>query len=230
MAIDTGPHPLMFKWVLWELKPGNKHAWNESLMQIATFDSVEDFWMVHTNALPPSQLPLGSDYYLFREGIKPNWEDAMNVKGGRWQAILPSKQNLPREQISSNLDKCWLELMMSVIGAQYGDGIHENHDVCGVAAHVRRNQDKVALWIRDASDGESRERIGQTFQEKLHPANLNNLFGGTGAPVQFSFDMHSDSVRRYTVGTQQRGGRMHSSSNQHVGVEGTGEVKHRAMY
>lgn len=34
----------MFTWVLWELKPGNKSQWNESLKQIATFDTVEDFW------------------------------------------------------------------------------------------------------------------------------------------------------------------------------------------
>jgi len=103
---------------------------------------------MHSNCLPPSQLPLGSDYYLFREGIKPSWEDPMNERGGRWQAILPNKQMLPREQISSNLDKCWLELMMSVIGAQYGGATgHDNLNVCGVAAHVRRNQDKVSGWL-----------------------------------------------------------------------------------
>jgi len=188
----------MFKWVLWELKPGNKHAWNESLMQIATFDSVEDFWMVHTNALPPSQLPLGSDYYLFREGIKPNWEDAMNVKGGRWLAIIPNKSSLPRDKVSSsNLDKYWLNLMMSVIGAQYGV---DNDKVCGVAAHLRKNHDKVALWISDVTDGESHERIGQTFQETLRLVNLSDspLAQYVNPAPSVSFDTHSDSFRRYS--------------------------------
>ena len=34
----------MFTWVLWELKPGNKSQWHESLQKVATFDSVESFW------------------------------------------------------------------------------------------------------------------------------------------------------------------------------------------
>jgi len=216
------PHPLMFSWVLWELKPGNKSQWNESLQQVATFDSVEEFWMVHNNALPSSQLPLGSDYYLFREGIKPSWEDPMNERGGRWQAILPNKQLLHRDKASSNLDKCWLELMMSVIGGQYG-GV-DNLNLCGVAAHVRRNQDKVALWISDASDGASRERIGQTFQSFLQPVNLSDvpLGGAVAIPAQFSFDVHTDSFRRYAVGTQQRGNRVHSNNPHYYG--GGGEV------
>lgn len=93
--------------------------------------------------MPPSQLPLGSDYYLFREGIKPSWEDKMNERGGRWQAILPNKQMLSSSKASSNFDKCWLELLMSVVGAQYGG--FDNLNICGLAAHMRRNQDKVGF-------------------------------------------------------------------------------------
>lgn len=98
---------------------------------------------MHNNSLPPSQLPVGSDYYLFREGIKPSWEDPMNERGGRWQAILPNKQTLSRDKISSNFDKCWLEVVMSVIGAQYGS--LDNLNICGAVAHMRRLQDKVGL-------------------------------------------------------------------------------------
>jgi len=219
MAVDTSQpitpanavgHPLMFTWVLWELKPGNKSQWNESLQQVAMFDTVEGFWKVHNNAMPPSQLPLGSDYYLFREGIKPSWEDKMNERGGRWQAILPNKQVLSRDKASSNFDKCWLELLMSVVGAQYGG--FDNLNICGVAAHMRRNQDKVAVWISDASDGESRERIGRIIQEKLQPVNLSdNPQHGHVVSAHFTFDTHTDSFRRYEVGTLQRD-RVHSST------------------
>jgi hypothetical protein len=34
----------MFRWILYELKPGNKHHWTESLQKIDSFDTVEDFW------------------------------------------------------------------------------------------------------------------------------------------------------------------------------------------
>jgi len=91
--------------------------------------------------MPPSQLPLGTDYYLFREGIKPSWEDPMNVNGGRWLSILPNKSALPRDKLNSTLDKFWLNLAMSVIGALYGE---DNDKICGVAAHLRKNHDKVS--------------------------------------------------------------------------------------
>ncbi len=42
--VTAVPYPLMFRWVLWELKPGNKHQWTESLKKIDSFDTVEDFW------------------------------------------------------------------------------------------------------------------------------------------------------------------------------------------
>jgi translation initiation factor 4E len=95
---------------------------------------------VHKRWPSASNLSIGSDYYLFREGIQPNWEDEMNVRGGRWQASIPGKQYLPGEKSAANLDNIWLELKMSVIGAQYGV---DNPKVCGVAAHVRYKQDKV---------------------------------------------------------------------------------------
>ena len=30
-----------------------------------------------------------SNYYLFKRGIKPAWEDAANTKGGKWSIQLP---------------------------------------------------------------------------------------------------------------------------------------------
>jgi hypothetical protein len=85
---------------------------------------------------------------------------------------------------------------------------------------------QVALWISDASDETSRESIGKTFQEKLHPVDLNhNLHGGTGTPAQFTFEMHAESFKRYATGTQQqqqqqqKGGRTHSSRHGGGGEE-----------
>lgn len=80
----------------------------------------------------------------------------------------------------------------------------------------------MALWISDASDGASRERIGQIFQEKLQLVNLSeNPLGGPMTSAHFSFDTHSDAFRRYEVGNQQRG-RMHSSTP-HPAYGGGGE-------
>lgn len=69
----------------------------------------------------------------------------------------------------------------------------------------------MAVWISDASDGASRERIGQIIQEKLQPVNLSDNPHGHVTSAHFTFDTHSDSFRRYEVGTLQRD-RIHSST------------------
>ena len=79
-------------------------------MQVATFDTVEDFWALMNYVSEANNLPVGSDYSLFKvaqqnqklvyfgwatvehifqmiilqEGICPDWEDLRNTLGGRW--------------------------------------------------------------------------------------------------------------------------------------------------
>ena len=36
------------------------------------------------NLQPPSSLQNKCDYYLFKDDIRPEWEDKNNAKGGRW--------------------------------------------------------------------------------------------------------------------------------------------------
>ena len=52
-----------------------------------------------------SHLPAGTDYSLFKKGIKPMWEDDRNKKGGRW--LL----NLNKSQRFADLDNLWLEVV-----------------------------------------------------------------------------------------------------------------------
>ena len=54
---------------------------------------------------PANQLTRGSDYSLFKEDIKPSWEDPINANGGRW--ILTMQKKSFDEK--TNIDKYWLE-------------------------------------------------------------------------------------------------------------------------
>ena len=47
---------------------------------------------------------MGNDYALFKEGIKPIWEDPRNHKGGRWLVTLDMRHK-------SNLPELWLNLV-----------------------------------------------------------------------------------------------------------------------
>ena len=104
-------HPLYHKWTLWFDNPSargmtkasnSKDSWGEDLNKVVDFDSVEEFWGLYNNILPPSTLPQKANYYLFKEGIKPAWEDPRNANGGKWSI------RLPRDKSRAGIDKLWL--------------------------------------------------------------------------------------------------------------------------
>jgi hypothetical protein len=57
---------------------------------------------LYNNIIPPSELPQKANYYLFKEGIQPAWEDAANTNGGKWSI------QLPREKSRADIDRLWL--------------------------------------------------------------------------------------------------------------------------
>lgn len=106
-------HPLYNNWTLWFDNPsakglnsgkggGGKDSWGEDLNKVVDFDSVEEFWGLYNNIIPPSALPPKANYYLFKEGIKPAWEDPANSDGGKWSI------QLPRDKSRAGIDQLWL--------------------------------------------------------------------------------------------------------------------------
>ena len=82
-ALVTLKHPLHHDWTFWHLNPDKNLKWSEKQQEIKTVGTVEDFWAVYNWTLLPSQLRPGSDYSLFKAGVRPDWEDERNVRGGR---------------------------------------------------------------------------------------------------------------------------------------------------
>ena len=60
--------------------------------------------------MPIEFLPSNTDFFIFKDYIKPEWEDCKNKKGGRWIYDIAwdkSKHNL----ISQHTEKVWLRLV-----------------------------------------------------------------------------------------------------------------------
>ncbi|KAI1722920.1 eukaryotic initiation factor 4E domain-containing protein [Ditylenchus destructor] len=151
-------HPLQTKWALWYLKGDRTKEWEDCLKRVSIFDTVEDFWALYNHILPASSLTWGSDYYLFKDGIKPMWEDESNVNGGRWLVTVDKQKR------AQKLDTYWLELMMAIVGEQFEEfGDH----ICGAVVNLRQKGDKVALWTKDATQDDVNMRIGEIMKSKL---------------------------------------------------------------
>ncbi|KAK2351428.1 Eukaryotic initiation factor 4E protein [Trifolium repens] len=87
----------------------------------------------------PSKLPASADFHLFKDGIEPKWEDPECANGGKWALTSKGK---------GNLHTAWLEILMALIGEQFGD----SEDICGVVVSVRQWQDKFSLWTKTAAN------------------------------------------------------------------------------
>lgn len=106
-----------------------------------------------------------SDYYVFKEGIQPMWEDDANREGGRW-LIQVEKQR--RNEV---LDSFWLELLMAMVGEQFGEC---SEYVCGAVVNVRQKGDKISLWTKDSTKDDINRKIGYSLLFLLLKLQTNN--------------------------------------------------------
>ncbi|XP_055609282.1 eukaryotic translation initiation factor 4E-like [Uranotaenia lowii] len=86
-------HPLQFHWTLWYQEPDKDKSWGGNLNEVATVGAVEDFWKLCNHIKSPSDLKTGGDCSLFKQGIRPMWEDEKNFRGGRWVINVPRQQH-----------------------------------------------------------------------------------------------------------------------------------------
>lgn len=152
-------HPLEHRWTLWFDNPqqrGKGGGWGTSLRSMHTFGTVEDFWCLYNNVLPPSHLVNKADMQLFKEGVQPKWEDPACEKGGSWTVACGRSKEL--------FDRVWLNLLLAMIGGQF---THDD-DVCGGVVNVRSGgKDRVVLWTRNAANEESQMSIGRQLKSFL---------------------------------------------------------------
>ncbi|THH30058.1 hypothetical protein EUX98_g4112 [Antrodiella citrinella] len=230
-------HPLFSAWTLWFDSPATKgrnmpqtpmtafpqtplaqtpggiasaaQGWMEDIKRVISFDSVEEFWGLYNNIVPPSNLPQRANYYLFKEGIIPAWEDDANKNGGKWSIQLPKDKN------RANVDKMWLYTMLAAIGETFdpilANATPENEEdapqsmITGVIVSTRPQFYRLSIWTRTApqstgtdDDNELRERveaIGRHFKV--------NVLGYAGnaklqAPLatEVEFLSHKDSDKK----------------------------------
>ncbi|KAG6850502.1 hypothetical protein H0H93_012503 [Arthromyces matolae] len=224
-------HPLYSAWTLWFDSPATKgrnlpqtpvsafpqtpipqtpgvaaaQGWMEDIKRVISFDSVEEFWGLYNNIIPPSQLPQKANYYLFKEGIIPAWEDEANKNGGKWSI------QLPRDKNRAHVDRMWLYTMLAAIGETFdpspvlsdGSGETPLSLITGVIVSTRPQFYRLSIWTRLAPSSPSeedalRERIegvGRHFKTSvLGFTEVQKLAGPLATEVEFL--SHKDSERK----------------------------------
>lgn len=171
--------------------------------------STRSDFVLQNNITPTSELALKSDYHLFKEGIRPEWEDVQNKHGGKWSYQFKEKRNVP-------IDELWLHVMLAAIGETLED--EDDGELMGVVVNVRKGFFRIGVWTRtigksipgggdgDVAGGKGRSaekgkevlmNIGKRFKEvlKLPPQEVVEFSGHTDSA-------HSGSTRakaKFTV-------------------------------
>ncbi|PRP74260.1 hypothetical protein PROFUN_12007 [Planoprotostelium fungivorum] len=170
-------HPLLHSWTLWydSGAPAPGGTWGDNIKEVFSVSTVEDFWRLYNNINRASNIPMGATYNFFKQGIQPKWEDPNNGQGGKWTVIIPKQGN------KNSIDTWWLNTMDD-----------EGDNICGAVINLRKNQDKLSIWTKNADDKEKENtmKIGRAFKKVLE----------TQEPVGYSGHKQENArVPKYTA-------------------------------
>ncbi|KAJ2613284.1 hypothetical protein H4S08_002290 [Coemansia sp. RSA 1365] len=167
-------HPLCFSWSFWFMHraPGQKISDYEAAMtKIATFATVETFWAVYSHLKRADQVPTITDYHMFRAGVRPVWEDPVNINGGKWMIRL-------KKGLTARL---WERLAIAVVG----NAFEVADEICGIVLSIRNSEDIISLWNRTALDTKANFGILNTMKQVM----------GLPSECVLEYKAHNDSLR-----------------------------------
>lgn len=121
--------PLRCTWTIWEqiMQDAKASQYSDATHKVSSFGTVLDFWR-HWEHLPQPSLLLEQKrmvrthddgeqvidaLMIFRDGVRPEWEDEKNTTGGHFQYSL--KPNLSGG--AGQIDEYWNNLVLGLIGA-----------------------------------------------------------------------------------------------------------------
>ncbi|CAF1262509.1 unnamed protein product [Rotaria sordida] len=180
---DTPFHLLEGRWTFWYThRPttfrNSSINYDSCLKKLGTFGSIEEFWCYYDHMKFPSELPLYSDIHLFKENLKPMWEEEGNRLGGKW--ILRLKKGLST--------RLWELLVLAVIGEQFNVG----KEICGIVCSIRPQEDLISIWTKTANNQIITQRIKETMKKVLNLpqeyGTLNEDFFNTSIKMTKSFE------------------------------------------
>lgn len=159
----VGQWPLKNAWIVYYRPPTSKNSdYEKSIKPLCRIPTAPAFWQVYSHLKRPSALPAVSDYHIFKEGIRPVWEDDENRKGGKWTMRL--KKGVA--------DRYWEDLLLAMIGDQFAEASEE---VCGAVVSVRSGEDVFSIWTKN--DGGRNIKIRETIKRVLClPPDTNLLW------------------------------------------------------
>jgi translation initiation factor 4E len=116
--------------------------YESNIKQIGDFDTAEEFWGYYQHIRRPDFLPKGCEFFLFKKGVRPLWEDSSNKGGGRF--VLHIKKMFA--------NKTWEDILIAFIIA----GV-DFDKLNGIVINIRSWEVLLSIWMKPLTEENDRE-------------------------------------------------------------------------
>mmetsp|Transcript_8165 Transcript_8165/g.17796 ORF Transcript_8165/g.17796 Transcript_8165/m.17796 type:complete len:231 (+) Transcript_8165:60-752(+) len=121
--------PLRYNWWVWEQimqsSDGKTAQYSDATHKVCSFSTVQEFWRIWNHMPQPSELleqkrmvreqkdglHVIDAVMLFRDNIRPEWEDGANATGGHFQFQLKPQVG------GGQIDEYWNNLVLGIVGS-----------------------------------------------------------------------------------------------------------------
>ena len=118
----------------------DKKEYEVQVKKIAEFDTIEDFWGIFQHLRKPDSCRAGIEYFMFKEPIKPMWEDENNKNGGKISIKL-------RKGFTTII---WEEMIFALIGGIFPKEMKE--EINGIVVTSRKEFNTLQIWFKTYQD------------------------------------------------------------------------------
>jgi translation initiation factor 4E len=172
--------PLQYSWCIWEQYAQTKEKadkYADATKMSISFSTVKEFWAIWNHLPQPSELLDGRRWMreqdgnrtivdslmVFKKGVRPEWEDPSNARGGHFQLLLPPKLG------GALVDELWNSVVLGMIGG----AIEPADMITGVRIVDKLNQKmkpglRIELWFNEHEEGsEKLYKLRGSFEQSL---------------------------------------------------------------
>ena len=142
----------------------DKKEYENQVKKIAEFDTIEDFWAIFQHLRKPDSCKPGTEFQMFKDPVKPMWEDENNKNGGRISIKL-------RKDFTTII---WEEMIFALIGDVLPKEIKD--EINGIVVTSRREYNTLQIWIK-SFDTKTNNNIDSCIRDLLQiPPEVNLEF------------------------------------------------------
>lgn len=177
--MKTKDPALRYTWTIWEqimqATDAKAAQYSDATHRVASFSTVKGFWKYWNHLPQPSELLDGKKFVreaadstrnvvdalmVFRDGIKPEWEDAVNASGGHFQFQLKASLG------GGTIDEYWNNIVLGMIGGT----IEPAEMITGIRlvdklTQARSASIRIEVWFSNFDDTEKVDLLQRNLEQ-----------------------------------------------------------------